>query len=169
MEVAAAEHKGGTIPTHYSLFSTHSLTKETERALRMKKMARQNQANDEFSLTSFLYGGNADYLEQLQAAYEDDPQSVDPEWQDFFAALKDDAIDVRKNAKGASWSKPSWPLQANGELVSALDGNWGLVEKVIEKKVRDKANGAAVNGAAVSDADIHQATRDSVRAIMMIR
>ncbi len=107
----------------------------------MKKMARQDQANDEFSLTSFLYGGNADYLEQLQAAYEDDPQSVDPQWQDFFAALKDDAIDVRKNAKGASWSKPSWPLQANGELVSALDGNWGLVEKVIEKKVRDKASG----------------------------
>ena len=43
-------------------------------------------------------------VEQLQAAYEDDPQSVDPEWQEFFAALKDDAIDVRKNARGASWS-----------------------------------------------------------------
>jgi len=133
-------------------------------------MARQDQANDEFSLTSFLYGGNADYLEQLQAAYEDDPESVDPQWQDFFAALKDDAIDVRKNARGASWSKPSWPLQANGELVSALDGNWGLVEKVIEKKVREKAGGAAATGAAaVSEADVLQATRDSVRAIMMIR
>lgn len=129
-------------------------------------MARQDQANDEFSLTSFLYGGNADYIEQLQAAYEDDPQSVDPEWQQFFGALKDDAIDVRKNAKGASWSRPSWPLQANGELVSALDGNWGLVEKHIEKKVKDKA---VAKGAPASDADIHQATRDSVRAIMMIR
>lgn len=133
-------------------------------------MARQDQANDEFSLTSFLYGGNADYLEQLQAAYEEDPQSVDPEWQDFFAALKDDAIDVRKNARGASWSKPSWPLQANGELVSALDGDWGLVEKHLEKKVRDKAaNGGAAAGVAISDADIQRATRDSVRAIMMIR
>ena len=39
-------------------------------------MARQDQANDQFSVTSFLYGGNADYIEQLQAAYEDDPQSV---------------------------------------------------------------------------------------------
>src|SRR5690606_29853819 len=97
--------------------------KETEPRLRDTKMARQDQANDEFSLTSFLYGGNADYLEQLQAAYEDDPQSVDPQWQDFFAALKDDAIDVRKNARGASWAKPSWPLQVNGELVSALDGD----------------------------------------------
>jgi len=129
-------------------------------------MARQDQANDQFSLTSFLYGGNADYIDALYAAYEDDPNSVDPEWQDFFAALKDDAGDVRRNATGASWAKPSWPLQANGELVSALDGNWGLVEKHVEKKVKEKA---VVNGTVLSDADVHQATRDSVRAIMMIR
>jgi 2-oxoglutarate dehydrogenase E1 component len=129
-------------------------------------MARQDQANDQFSLTSFLYGGNADYIDALYAAYEDDPSSVDPEWQDFFAALKDDAGDVRKNAKGASWAKPSWPLQANGELVSALDGDWGIVEKHIEKKVQNKA---VMNGVTLSDADVHQATRDSVRAIMMIR
>jgi len=129
-------------------------------------MARQDQANDQFSLTSFLYGGNADYIDALYAAYEDDPSSVDPEWQDFFASLKDDAGDIKKNAKGASWSTPSWPLQSNGELVSALDGNWGLVEKQIEKKVKDKA---VANGVALSDIDILQATRDSVRAIMMIR
>ncbi|TIU40207.1 MAG: hypothetical protein E5W28_03850, partial [Mesorhizobium sp.] len=57
-------------------------------------MARQDQANDQFSLTSFLYGGNADYIDALYAAYEDNPASVDPQWQDFFAALKDDAGDV---------------------------------------------------------------------------
>ncbi|RUZ37895.1 2-oxoglutarate dehydrogenase E1 component, partial [Mesorhizobium sp. M7A.F.Ca.CA.001.15.1.1] len=129
-------------------------------------MARQDQANDQFSLTSFLYGGNADYIDALYAAYEDDPASVNPEWQEFFAGLKDDSGDVRRNAKGASWAKPSWPLQANGELVSALDGNWGIVEKTIEKKVKDKA---VTNGVVLSDADVHQATRDSVRAIMMIR
>ncbi|CAN7268088.1 2-oxoglutarate dehydrogenase E1 component [Mesorhizobium amorphae] len=129
-------------------------------------MARQDQANDQFSLTSFLYGGNADYIDALYAAYEDDPESVNPEWQDFFAALQDDAGDVRKNAKGASWARPSWPLQANGELVSALDGNWGIVEKHLEKKVKEKA---VTNGIVLSDADVHQATRDSVRAIMMIR
>ncbi|ODT08810.1 MAG: 2-oxoglutarate dehydrogenase E1 component [Mesorhizobium sp. SCN 65-20] len=129
-------------------------------------MARSDQANDQFSLTSFLYGGNADYIEALHAAFLDDPESVDPEWRDFFGALKDDAGDIRKNAKGASWSRPSWPLQANGELVSALDGNWGLVEKVVEKKVKDKA---AAEGVKVSPVDVMQATRDSVRAIMMIR
>ena len=129
-------------------------------------MARNDQANDQFSVTSFLYGGNADYIEALHAAYEDDPESVNVEWRDFFEGLQDNKDDVRKNAQGASWAKPSWPLQSNGELVSALDGNWGLVEKHIEKKVKDKA---ATNGAALSEGDILQATRDSVRAIMMIR
>src|SRR5688500_18647934 len=99
-------------------------------------MARHDLANDQFSVTSFLYGGNADYIEELQAAYQDDPSSVTDEWRAFFDALKDDGNDVRKNARGASWAKPSWPLQANGELVSALDGNWGLVEKHVEKKIK---------------------------------
>ena len=129
-------------------------------------MARQDQANDQFSLTSFLYGGNADYIERLHAAWQDDPSSVDPEWRDFFAALKDDAGDVRKSAQGASWTKSNWPISANGELVSALDGDWGAAEKHFEKKVREKAG---EKGAALSDADILTATRDSVRAIMMIR
>jgi 2-oxoglutarate dehydrogenase E1 component len=129
-------------------------------------MARHDLANDQFSVTSFLYGGNADYIEELQAAYQDDPSSVTDEWRVFFDALKDDGNDVRKNARGASWAKPSWPLQANGELVSALDGNWGLVEKHVEKKIKDKA---AANGAVIAEADAHRATRDSVRAIMMIR
>ncbi|BCH30044.1 2-oxoglutarate dehydrogenase subunit E1 [Mesorhizobium sp. L-8-10] len=129
-------------------------------------MARQDQANDQFSLTSFLYGGNADYIEALYSSYQDDPSSVNSEWRDFFGALQDDAGDVRKNARGASWSTPSWPLVANGELVCALDGNWGLVEKHIEKKVKDKA---AAAGLPLSDGEVMQATRDSVRAIMMIR
>ncbi len=132
----------------------------------MIAMARQDQANDLFSLTSFLYGGNADYIERLHAAWLEDAQSVDPEWRDFFAALKDDAGDVRKNAEGASWRKPGWPVAANGELVSALDGDWGTVEKHFEKKVKDKA---AASGKPPSDADVLRATRDSVRAIMMIR
>ena len=31
-------------------------------------MARQDQANDQMSLTSFLYGGNAAYIEELYAS-----------------------------------------------------------------------------------------------------
>ena len=50
--------------------------------------------------------------------------------------------------------------------MSAIDGNWGLVEKAVEKKIRDKD---AKDGAERSGTEILQATRDSVRAIMMIR
>ena len=53
-------------------------------------MARQEQ-NDVFARTSFLYGGNAGFIEQLYARYETDPNSVDPEWQAFFAELGDEA------------------------------------------------------------------------------
>ena len=56
-------------------------------------MTRQD-ANAAFALTSFLYGANAPYLEDLYARYEADPKSVDAEWQSFFQSLKDDARDV---------------------------------------------------------------------------
>ncbi|MEZ5789956.1 MAG: 2-oxoglutarate dehydrogenase E1 component [Nitratireductor sp.] len=128
-------------------------------------MARQEQ-NEAFEQTSFLYGGNAEYIEQMHARYQDDPSSVSADWQAFFAGLKENADDVRANARGASWERANWPIAANGELVSALDGNWGAVEKHIGDKLKSKAQSA---GAEVSGAEVHQATRDSVRALMMIR
>ena len=132
-------------------------------------MNRANDAlirNDTLNQTSFLYGGNADYIEALQARYDKDPSSVDAEWQVFFAGLSDDPASVEKSAKGASWEKPNWPLTANGELVSALDSNWGAVEKIVTDKLKGKAESA---GSGISHSDLQQATRDSVRALMMIR
>jgi len=117
-------------------------------------------------MTSFLDGANAAYIEQLYARYEENPSSVSPEWQSFFKALEENPDDVKKAAKGASWRRDNWPIAEGGDLVSALDGNWGPVEKVVEKKVKAKAEEA---GKAISEAEVLQATRDSVRAIMMIR
>ncbi|PJI39799.1 MAG: 2-oxoglutarate dehydrogenase E1 component [Rhizobium sp.] len=128
-------------------------------------MARQ-EANEQFQITSFLDGSNAAYIEQLHARYEDDPASVPAEWQAFFKALAENPADVKKAAAGASWQRKNWPIAANGELVSALDGNWGQIEKVVETKVKAKAEAA---GQPISSEQVLQATRDSVRAIMMIR
>lgn len=128
-------------------------------------MARQD-ANENFLNTAFLYGANASYIEELQARYEKDPSSVDAEWQAFFGALKDDKQAVEKAANGPSWEKPNWPIHANGELISALDGNWSQVEKAVGDKIKAKAKD---KGAEISQADVQQATRDSVRAIMLIR
>ena len=128
-------------------------------------MARQD-ANENFLNTAFLYGANASYIEELHARYEKDPNSVDAEWQAFFGALKDDKQAVEKAARGPSWEKPNWPIHANGELISALDGNWAQVEKAVGDKIKAKAQ---TKGAEISQADVQQATRDSVRAIMLIR
>src|ERR1700755_3354122 len=99
-------------------------------------MSRQD-ANAAFALTSFLYGANAPYIEDLYARFEADPKSVDAEWQAFFGSLKDHAADVAKASRGASWNKP--PIIARDDTLSALDGQWADVEKHLDKKVRAKA------------------------------
>ncbi len=126
-------------------------------------MSRQD-ANAAFALTSFLYGSNAPYIEDLYARYEADPKSVDAEWQSFFASLKDNAADVAKSARGASWKKPAF-IERNDTL-SALDGQWAEAEKKIGEKVRAKAETA---GVALAASDVQQATRDSIHALMLIR
>jgi len=128
-------------------------------------MSRQD-ANATFALTSFLYGGNAGYIEDLYARYESDPNAVDAEWQAFFKTLKDDPASVTKSAQGASWRQPNWPIRANGDLVAALDGNWAETEKAIGDKITGKAQ---TRGVELSSADVQQATRDSIHALMLIR
>ncbi|NWG23162.1 MAG: 2-oxoglutarate dehydrogenase E1 component [Pseudorhodoplanes sp.] len=128
-------------------------------------MSRQD-ANAAFALTSFLYGGNADYIEQLQARFETDPNSVDPEWRDFFRSLKDDPKSVAALAHGPSWERPNWPARPNGDLVAALDGNWAETEKAIGDRIKGKAQ---TRGVELSATDVQQATRDSIRALMLIR
>ena len=128
-------------------------------------MARQD-ANETFLQTSFLYGANAPYIEELQAEYEKDPNAVDAEWRAFFAALKDNGQDVAKSARGASWKRPNWPVPVNGELVSALDGNWPAIERAVGDRIKARASD---RGAESGEAQILQATRDSVRALMLIR
>ncbi len=128
-------------------------------------MSRQD-ANAAFALSSFLQGTNATYIDDLYARYEQDPASVDGEWQEFFKSLKDTPADVQKNAEGPSWGRDNWPLTPRDELTSALDGNWATVEKAVGAKLAAKAQ---VKGAEISAADVNQATRDSVRALMLIR
>src|SRR6202042_1090160 len=128
-------------------------------------MSRQD-ANAAFALTSFLYGGNAPYIEDLYARYETDPQAVDAEWQSFFQSLKDSAADVEKNARGPTWGRPDWPPLPGGDLVAALDGNWAEAGKAIGTKVKAQA---LTRGVDLSAADVERATRDSIRALMLIR
>ncbi|MGY4456394.1 2-oxoglutarate dehydrogenase E1 component [Bradyrhizobium sp. LB13.1] len=132
-------------------------------------MSRQD-ANAAFALSSFLQGTNATYIDEIYARYEKDPSSVDAEWQDFFKSLNDQPADISKNAEGPSWERANWPLTPQDDLTSALDGNWAEVEKTVGAKIAAKAQARGGDkGGGLSSADLLQATRDSVRALMLIR
>jgi 2-oxoglutarate dehydrogenase E1 component len=63
----------------------------------------RHELNDVFASTSFLDGANAAYLAELHARYVQDPRSVGPEWQAFFASLEDSGEDIIAEARGPSW------------------------------------------------------------------
>ena len=128
-------------------------------------MARQDQ-NAALSATSFLYGANAPFIEELHARYSRDPKAVDAEWRAFFEGLKDAPDSILAEERGPSWRRAGWPPRANGELVAALDGNWAATEAALGARIK---RGLASRGAEVSEGEVQRATRDSVRAIMMIR
>lgn len=132
-------------------------------------MARNDDANSLFEQTSFLYGGNANYIEEIYADWQNDPHSVTSEWQEFFSELGEEGVLIAKNAEGASWEKAHWPIAENGELTAALDGNWGDLEGHFEKKIKEKSSAKAAPTSQASPEDVIRATQDSVRAIMMIR
>ncbi len=112
--------------------------------------------------TAFLYGGSAQWIEQMQAAYAKNPASVPESWRAFFAELGDDTSSAERNAEGATWKRSDWPRPALDEQVAAFDGNWALLEPKIEKKIKGAKPGA-------SEQDVHLAVKDSIHAIMMIR
>ena len=126
-------------------------------------MSRQD-ANAAFARTSFLYGGNADYVEDLYRRFEADPKALDAQWQSFFRSLNDDRNDVIKH--GPSWQRPDWPLTTRSELVSALDGDWLEAEKAVGDKLKARAHAAGVE---LSPAHVQQAAREFVHALMLIR
>ena len=86
-------------------------------------MSRQD-ANAAFARASFLYGGNAQFIEQLYAKFLENRASVSQHWQQFFAGLEDNAEEAKRHVEGPSWQRSDWPPTPSGELVSAFDGNW---------------------------------------------
>ena len=130
-------------------------------------MTRQDQANEEFSLTSFLYGGNADYIEELYARYQEDPhRSITM----AAISLPRSRTTPRRaartpRARRGEAAAGRWPPMASWSRRSTAIGAWSRSTSRRRSRTRPQARTAP----AISDADVLQATRDSVRAIMMIR
>lgn len=124
------------------------------------------QLNQVFAETSFLYGANAAFIEDLHEKWAIDPSSVPGEWRTFFDQLKDNAGQVRENAAAGSWGRDRSPEPS--EETAVFDGIWPA------PKADPKAKGAkpaapAAAAAGVSAADVRAAAHDSIRALMLIR
>ncbi len=123
-----------------------------------------------FTASSFLDGANADYVDQLAARHAQDPDSVDPQWAEFFRALGDSEQDARRAASGPSWARTDWPPSPVDDLTAALTGEWATPPAKEAKAAGEKiAAKAAEAGIAVTDDQIKRAVLDSIRAIMIIR
>ncbi len=112
--------------------------------------------------TSFLYGANAAFVEEMYERYLDDPNAVDASWRAFFSTVQENPEAVRASVAGPSWYRRDLAAPQSTETTKLLDGNWqGLSDKV-EAKTRARLPEASV-------ADVQAAARDSIRALMMIR
>ena len=127
-------------------------------------MARQ-PLNDQFQRTSFLSGANAAYVEAMQSEYERNPGAVSDEWRLFFESLNEER-EPAVERQGPTWGVPVQELQENGELVSALTGDYGAAERTLRDNLQARVHGL---GYEMSPAASLRATQDSIRALMLIR
>src|SRR4051794_34124796 len=67
----------------------------------------------------FFHRANSDYLERLYAQYQGNPQSVDGQWQAFFAGIEAASIHSPRqlDSSGAQPRQPDWLDQRIYELV----------------------------------------------------
>jgi 2-oxoglutarate dehydrogenase E1 component len=121
--------------------------------------------NQVLTETSFLYGANAAFVEDLYARWAENPGSVEPSWAAFFATLSDQADQVKRAAQDPTWTPRQAPA-IRPEWLSAIDGQWPTVAPAVEAKMT-KAIEAKAPGS--SSEAVRAATLDSLRAIMMIR
>ena len=105
--------------------------------------------NTIYKKTSFLVGNNSEFINEFYADYLSDPHSLPESWRKFFEGLSDDEKLIYDNLKGPSWS-PQKKLKERKIKIGS------------EKNNREKNLNVDLNS-------INQASKDSVRAIMLIR
>ncbi len=128
-------------------------------------MSRQ-ALNKSFLQTSFLDGANAAYIEQMQEQYVRNPGSVPDQWRHFFESLQEGVGQPETEPSNPSWAVPLSRLQSNGELISALTGDYEQMHSELHGRLVERAQQYNVE---VSPAASFRAIQDSIRALMLIR
>ncbi len=104
---------------------------------------------------TFLSGPNASFIEDLYGRYVENPNSVDPSWQTFFAGLQDEGRAVLQDLKGASWAPRTGERPSNGNGTGHVNTGNG--------------NGMPLVTDAVGQVAIRASAKDSIRVLMLIR
>ena len=104
--------------------------------------------NITYKKTSFLAGANSEFINEFYSDYISDPSSLPDSWRKFFDGLSDNEKIIFNDIKGPSWSPEK-------KLRKIKNPN-NLLEK--EDKIND-----------INLDTVKQASKDSVRAIMLIR
>jgi 2-oxoglutarate dehydrogenase E1 component len=108
--------------------------------------------------TSFLFGANAPFIEELYARFLEDPNRVDPDWRTFFEALAEERGDVLAEVRGASWA----PNKAR-----VIDVPDDMPRAAANRNVN--AKGGAMPLAGAGEDAIRAAAFDTSRAFLLIR
>ena len=104
--------------------------------------------NITYKKTSFLAGVNSEFITEFYADYISNPNSLPESWRNFFDGLSDDEKLIYDDIKGPSWS----PEKKLKKL------------KILPNKKKEVEKNENVNLDTVKNA-----SKDSVRAIMLIR
>jgi 2-oxoglutarate dehydrogenase E1 component len=80
----------------------------------------------ELEQTSFLYGGNSSFIEELYGRYLADPASIDPSWRAYFDELEPENRALFERARAAIQPRPAHlrlvqPAAAPAALTGGLD------------------------------------------------
>ncbi|MEH6698663.1 MAG: 2-oxoglutarate dehydrogenase E1 component [Brevundimonas sp.] len=122
--------------------------------------------NQVFAETSFLYGANAAFIEDLHARWADDPGSVSAEWRSFFDQLRDSAATVKASAEAGAWGRKG--AGDPSEETGVFDGRWPET-KPAGKPGKAASAAPAPAASAATPEDVRAAAHDSIRALMLIR
>ena len=127
---------------------------------------RRENLNEAFARTSFLDGANAAYIEDLYERFQENPGAVTADWRAFFTDLKERKDRVVAEVAGPSWKPKNGDPHAPDDFLNAFAADWGGEENEIVRKISAKAQ---AQGMEISREEAFRATRESVRALMLIR
>ena len=110
-------------------------------------------------LATAFNGANAAFIAEMYSRWVANPGSVDSSFAELFAALNDEARAILGDAAGASWAPRSWSAESPETAPPAPAKG---------AKPGKEAKPAAAAPAPSAD-ELRAATKDSLRALMMIR